>query len=112
MRARRRPRLPVVLSEAELRLVRERLDGGICSCLHQSLMQALQKHRLAVPQQHRSDRAATWGRLLMPNVLAKADWPRRLLMPNVLAKADWPRRLLMPTVRGGGMGGPAAESSA
>jgi hypothetical protein len=50
---------------------------GICSCLPQSLVPALQKHRLAVRQQHRNDRAATWGRVLMPNVLAKTRWRRR-----------------------------------
>ena len=114
VRARTRKRVPVVLSEAEVRAVRERLEGEpalVVGLLYGSglrLMEALrlrvkdldvqrreltvrdgkggkdrmtvlplslvpdiQEHLLRVRSLHQSDLAAGWGRVLMPNALAR-----------------------------------------
>lgn len=114
VRARTRQRVPVVLSEAEVRAVRERLEGEpalVVGLLYGSglrLMEALrlrvkdldvqrreltvrdgkggkdrmtvlplslvpdiQEHLLRVRSLHQSDLAAGWGRVLMPNALAR-----------------------------------------
>lgn len=99
VRARTRQRVPVVLSEGEVRAVRERLEGEpalVVGLLYGSglrLMEALrlrvkdldfQRRELAVRdgkggkdrltmvrQLHRSDLAAGWGRVLMPYALAR-----------------------------------------
>jgi site-specific recombinase XerD len=99
VRARTRQRVPVVLSEGEVRAVRERLEGEpalVVGLLYGSglrLMEALrlrvkdldfQRQELAVRdgkggkdrltmvrQLHRSDLAAGWGRVLMPYALAR-----------------------------------------
>jgi integron integrase len=114
VRARTRRRLPVVLSEAEVRAVRDRLEGqpalvvGLLygsglrlmealrlrvkdldferreltvrdgkggkdrlTLLPQSLVAELQQHLLGVRRLHQADLAAGWGRVLMPNALAR-----------------------------------------
>jgi integron integrase len=114
VRARTRRRLPVVLSEAEVRAVRDRLEGqpalvvGLLygsglrlmealrlrvkdldferreltvrdgkggkdrlTLLPQSLVAELQRHLLGVRRLHQADLAAGWGRVLMPNALAR-----------------------------------------
>jgi len=114
VRARTRKRLPVVLSEGEVKAVRQRLEGvpalvvGLLygsglrlmealrlrvkdldferrelvvrdgkggkdrlTLLPQSQMAALRHHLLEVRRLHQRDRAAGWGRVLMPNALAR-----------------------------------------
>ena len=101
VRARTRQRLPVVLSEAEVRAVRERLEGDpalVVGLLYGSglrLMEALRlrgkdtnfqrrqptvrdgkggKDRLTLlPQSLLGDLAAGWGRVLMTDALARKD---------------------------------------
>lgn len=100
VRARTRRRLPVVLSEAEVRAVRKRLEGEAAlvvgllygsglrlmealrlregkggkdrlTLLPQSLVPGLQDHLLKVRQLHRGDLEAGWGRVVMPYALAR-----------------------------------------
>jgi integron integrase len=114
VRARTRQRLPVVLSEAEVRAVRVRLEGepalvvGLLygsglrlmealrlrikdldverreltvrdgkggkdrlTLLPQSLVPVLQEHLIRVRSLHKGDLAAGWGRVLMPDALAR-----------------------------------------
>jgi integron integrase len=112
VRARTRKRLPVVLSEGEVKAVRQRLEGvpalvvgllyGSGLRLMEALrlrvkdldferrelvvrdgkggkdrltllpqMAALRHHLLEVRRLHQRDRAAGWGRVLMPNALAR-----------------------------------------
>lgn len=115
VRARTRQRVPVVLSEGEVRAVRERLEGEpalVVGLLYGSglrLMEALrlrvkdldfQRRELAVrdgkggkdrltmvPQLHRSDLAAGWGRVLMPYALARK-------YPN--AEREWAWQWVFP----------------
>ncbi len=67
VRARTRQRLPVVLSETEVRAVRQRLEGckDRLTLLPQSLDTDLQKHLLKVRHLHQNDLASGWGRVLM-----------------------------------------------
>jgi site-specific recombinase XerD len=82
VRARTRRRLPVVLSEAEVRAVRARLEGELTvrdgkggkdrrTLLPQSLVAGMQEHLLKVRRLHQADLAAGWGRVLMPYALAR-----------------------------------------
>lgn len=131
VRARTRRRLPVVLSETEVRAVRQRLEGEAAlvvgllygsglrlmealrlrvkdldvqrreltvrdgkggkdrlTLLPQSLVPELQEHLLKVRQLHRGDLAAGWGRVVMPDALArkypKADreWAWQWVFPQ------------------------------
>jgi integron integrase len=100
VRARTRRRLPVVLSEAEVQAVRQRLEGEAAlvvgllygsglrlmealrqrdgkggkdrlTLLPQSLVPGLQDHLVNVRQLHRGDLEAGWGRVVMPYALAR-----------------------------------------
>ena len=100
VRARTRQRLPVVLSEAEVRAVRERLEGDAAlvvgllygsglrlmealrlrdgkggkdrlTLLPQTLVADLQERLWKVRSLHQGDLAAGWGRVLMPYALAR-----------------------------------------
>lgn len=73
VRARTRQRLPVVLSETEVRAVRQRLEGGKdrLTLLPQSLDTDLQNHLLKVRHLHQNDLASGWGRVLMPYALSR-----------------------------------------
>lgn len=73
VRARTRQRLPVVLSETEVRAVRQRLEGGKdrLTLLPQSLDNDFQKHLLKVRHLHQNDLASGWGRVLMPYALSR-----------------------------------------
>jgi len=90
VRARTRQRLPVVLSETEVRAVRQRLEGGKdrLTLLPQSLDTDLQKHLLKVRHLHQNDLASGWGRVLMayaqsrkyPN--ANREWGWQWVFPQ------------------------------
>ena len=109
VRARTRQRLPVVLSEAEVRAVRERLEGApalVVGLLYGSglrLMEALRlrvkdldfarreltvrDHLLQVRIVHQTDLAAGWGRVQMPYALARK-------YPN--AEREWAWQWVFP----------------
>jgi site-specific recombinase XerD len=98
VRARTRRRLPVVLSEAEVRAVRARLEGELTvrdgkggkdrrTLLPQSLVAGMQEHLLKVRRLHQADLAAGWGRVLMPCALARK-------YPN--AEREWAWQWVFP----------------
>jgi len=101
IRARTRQRIPVVLSEAEVRAVREQLEGDpalVVGLLYgsglrlivlpQSLVPALQEHLLGVRSLHRRDLSAGWGRVLMPYALdrkypnSSREWAWQWVFPQ------------------------------